>query len=101
MPEPAERAIWPPLPGLSSTLCTSVPVGMFSSGSALPALMSASTPDWTTGPSRPPAPHAGRREDVRLEAVRVVQQGDARRAVRVVLDRGDLGGHAVLRPLEV
>ena len=55
MPEPAERAIWPPLPGLSSTLWTSVPVGMFSSGSALPALMSAEAPDWTNEPTRSPA----------------------------------------------
>src|SRR5581483_4809425 len=42
-----------------------------------------------------------RREDVRLGAVRVVQEGDARRAVRVVFDRGHLRGHAVLAPLEV
>ena len=55
MPEPAERAIWPPLPGFSSTLCTSVPVGMFSSGSALPGLMSASEPEATTEPTRTPA----------------------------------------------
>src|SRR6476646_9459395 len=55
MPEPAERAIWPPLPGFSSTLWTSVPVGMFSSGSALPGLMSASAPDCTTDPARSPA----------------------------------------------
>src|SRR5207237_4908163 len=47
MPEPAERAIFAPWPGFSSTLCTSVPVGMFSSGSALPTLMSASGPDCT------------------------------------------------------
>src|SRR5579884_560057 len=46
-------------------------------------------------------PHAGRREDVALEAVRVVQQRDPGRAVRVVLDRGHLRGHPVLRPLEV
>src|SRR4051812_9988114 len=44
---------------------------------------------------------AGRREDVALEAVRVVQQRDARRAVRVVLDRGHLRRHAVLGALEV
>ena len=41
------------------------------------------------------------REDVALLAVRVVQQGDAGRAVRVVLDRRDLGRHAVLVALEV
>src|SRR5581483_8972045 len=51
-PEPAERAIFAPWPGFSSTLCTSVPVGMFSSGSALPTLMSASGPDSTLAPTR-------------------------------------------------
>jgi hypothetical protein len=41
------------------------------------------------------------RQDVRLLAVGVVQQCDAAGAVRVVLDGGDLGGHAVLDALEV
>src|SRR3954469_16309010 len=45
--------------------------------------------------------HAGRREDVALLAVRVVEQGDTRAAVRVVLDRRDLRRHAVLVPAEV
>src|SRR5690606_38332047 len=40
-------------------------------------------------------------EDVALLAVEVVQKGDAAGAVRVVLDRGDLGRHAVLGALEV
>src|SRR5215813_3448957 len=88
MPEPALRAIFPPCPGWSSTLWTSVPVGMFSSGSALPGLMSASGPDSTVDPTR-------------RRAGGVVQQGDPRRAVRVVLDRGDLRRNAVLHPLEV
>src|SRR4051812_46183804 len=34
--------------------------------------------------------HTGRSEDVSLEPVRIVQQRDARRAIRVVLDRSDL-----------
>src|SRR5690606_199612 len=42
-----------------------------------------------------------RPEDVALLAGRVVQQRDARRAVRVVLDRGDLRRHAVLVAAEV
>src|SRR4051812_7162821 len=42
-----------------------------------------------------------RSEDVALRAVGVVEQRDPRRAVRVVLDRGDLRGHAVLLALEV
>src|SRR5690606_14125663 len=37
-----------------------------------------------------------RGEDVRLLTVGVVEQRDAARAVRVVLDAGDLRGHAVL-----
>src|SRR4051794_32784218 len=45
---------------------------------------------------------AGRTDDVALLAVGVVEQGDARRAVGVVLDVGDLGRHTVLvRPTEV
>ena len=39
--EPAERAICAPLPGFSSMLWTTVPAGMFFSGSALPTRMSA------------------------------------------------------------
>ena len=42
-----------------------------------------------------------RAQDVGLGAVHVVEQGDAGGAVRVVLDRGDLGRHAVLATLEV
>ena len=42
-----------------------------------------------------------RREDIALLAVGVVQQSDARRAVRVVLDVRDLGRHAVLVALEI
>ena len=97
MPEPAERAIFAPWPGFSSTLWTSVPVGMFSSGSALPTL------DVGVGARldrRADAQLRGR-EDVRLRAVGVVEQRDARRPVRVVLDRGDLRRHAVLEALEV
>ena len=45
--------------------------------------------------------HALRGEDVGLGAVGVVEQRDVGGAVRVVLDRRDLGGHAVLGPLEV
>ena len=42
-----------------------------------------------------------RGEDVALLAIEVVQQRDATGAVRVVLDRRDLGRNAVLVPLEV
>src|SRR5260221_9504741 len=42
-----------------------------------------------------------RGEDVALLAVAVVDQGDARRAVGVVLDGGDLAGHVELVALEV
>ena len=44
---------------------------------------------------------AARSQDVGLLAVVVVEQRDAARAVRVVFDGGDLGGHAILDPLEV
>src|SRR5688572_26206333 len=45
--------------------------------------------------------HALRGEDVALLAVVVVQQQEAAVAVRVVLDRGHGGGHAVLGATEV
>ena len=51
---PAERAIWPPLPGLSSTLCTSVPSGISRSGSALPVRMSEPGPDTIVSPTASP-----------------------------------------------
>src|SRR3954451_1614000 len=44
---------------------------------------------------------AGRSQDVGLDAVGVVQQRDVRGPVRVVLDRGDLGGDPVPGALEV
>src|SRR6476469_5046922 len=46
-------------------------------------------------------PKTGRCEDVRLETVRVMQERNPRRAIRVVLDRRHLRGHAVLRAFEV
>src|ERR671929_182982 len=55
---------------------------------------------WMLAPAdRPSEPL--RREDVALHAVGVVQQRDVRRAVRVVLDRGDLRRDAVPATLEV
>src|SRR5581483_8654862 len=54
-----------------------------------------------TGLNDRPDAHAGRREDVALEAVRVMEKRDASRPVRVVLDRSDLRGNAVLGALEV
>src|SRR5271155_3712601 len=51
---------------------------------------------------RVPGGQALRADDVALLAVHVVEQRDPGRAVRVVLDIGDLGRHAVLvRPAEV
>ena len=83
---PAERPSWPPRPGVSSTLWTVVPVGMLASGRQLPGAMSARR----AGRHRVADADPRRREDVALLAVRVVEQRDVRRAVRVVLDRGDL-----------
>ncbi len=48
---PAARAIWPPLPGFSSTLCTIVPTGMLFSGIALPGFTSTRSPETTTSPA--------------------------------------------------
>ena len=78
-------------------LCTTVPTGMKRSGSALPGRISAPWPFWRMSPTC----RTLGGEDVALLAVVVVQQGDPARAVRVVLDRGDRGRHAVLVPPEV
>jgi hypothetical protein len=51
---PAERAICAPLPGSISMQCTVVPTGMLRSGSVLPALMGASTPDTSCAPALTP-----------------------------------------------
>ena len=48
---PAERTIWPPLPGLISTLWISVPRGMLAIGRQLPGLMSAVGPLITVSPT--------------------------------------------------
>ena len=88
MPVPAERPSWPPRPGCSSTLWTTVPTGMFASGRQLPTLISAPGPDMHHRADLQPR----RGEDVGLLAVDVVQQRDVGGAVGVVLDRGDLRG---------
>src|SRR5262249_158056 len=44
---------------------------------------------------------AGRAEDVTLFAIDVVQQSDAGTAIRIVLDRIDLGRHAVFVATEI
>ncbi len=94
---PAARPRRPPWPGISSTLWTMVPVGIWRSSRQLPGRMSEPGPDWTTVPT----PQALGGEDVALGAVRVVEQRDVGGAVGVVLDRRDLRRHAVLEPLEV
>ena len=71
---------------------STVPTGMLRSGRLLPGLMSAPGRTRRVSPCLQP----GRRDDVALLAVGVVQQRDARGAVRVVLDVRDLGRHAVL-----
>ena len=53
------------------------------------------------GHQRLPDLEAEGREDVALLAVRVVQQRDVRRAVRIVFDRRHARGHAELVALEV
>ena len=54
---PALRAIWPPLPTFSSTLCTIVPSGMFLSGSAFPGRMSTASPATIVSPTFRPSGH--------------------------------------------
>ena len=94
---PADRTIWPPLPGTSSMLWIVVPSGMFASGRALPTRASASGPD----DDHVTDLQAVRQEHVALLAVAVEEQADAGRPVRVVLDRREPGGHAELVALEV
>src|SRR6266850_101819 len=48
-----------------------------------------------------PDPDPERGDDVALLTVPVVEQGQARRAVRIVLDRGDARGDAVFLPPEI
>ena len=94
---PAARPRRPPWPGISSTLWTTVPVGIRLSGRALPGVMSAPSPDATSRADCEPL----RGEDVALLAVRVVDQRDVGAAVGVVLDRRHPGRDAVLGALEV
>ena len=54
-PAPALRASWPPLPGLSSTLCTIVPSGMWPSGRQLPGRMSTVSPEMMVSPTFSPS----------------------------------------------
>src|SRR4029079_4625922 len=85
MPAPAERPSWPPRPGWSSTLWTSVPTGISDSGIPLPTVLADRI---KRRRHRLPArdvragarlhghadAQAVRREDVALLAVGVVQQ---------------------------
>ncbi len=73
------------------------PTGMYLSLSELPGLMSA----WALETSSSPTAIFCGADDVALLAISVVQQRDVRRTVRIILDRGDLGGHARLVTLEV
>ena len=78
-------------------LWMTVPTGMFLIGRQLPILISAAGPDSISVADL----QAERREDVALLAVAVVDQRDAARAVRIVLDRRDLRRDGVLGALEV
>ncbi len=94
---PAERPSWPPRPGCSSTLWTTVPTGMFASGRQLPVVISALGAGHDHGADL----ESRRGQDVGLLAVHVVEQRDVGGPVGVVLDRGDLRRDAVLAALEV
>ncbi len=54
MAVPAARPMRPPWPGLSSTLWTTVPVGIEPSSSALPGRMSEPGPLWSIVPTVTP-----------------------------------------------
>ncbi len=54
MPLPADRAIFAPAPGFSSTAWTMVPTGMLANGSAFPGRMSAVGPDMIRSPTETP-----------------------------------------------
>ena len=94
---PALRAIWPPLPILSSTLCTKVPSGIERIVRAFPGLISR----LIAGDNQVADLEADRGKDIALLAVHIVQQGNARRTVRVVLDGRHLGRDLLLVTLEV
>jgi hypothetical protein len=88
-PAPAERASWPPLPILQLDVVDHRAERDVRSGSALPGVDRRLAGDHLVAHLSPSGP-----EDVALLAVGVVQQRDARRAVRVVLDRRDGAGDA-------
>ena len=67
------------------------------SGRALPGLMSAVSLEHDHVADF----EADRPQHVALVAIGVMHQGDARRAIRIVLDRRDLAGNAVFVALEV
>ena len=95
---PAERAILAPAPGFSSTACTTVPTGMFRSGSALPGRISAPAPDISMSPDpnalRAPGCSASRRRRSAAARSASVRFGSYSMCAT-------LAGHAVLVPAEV
>ena len=97
MPMPAERPSWPPRPGLQLDV---VDDGADRDAAQRQRVADGDV-DLRAGLDVHADPQAVRRQDVALLAVEVVQQRDVGGAVRVVLDRGDLGRHAVLGALEV
>ena len=81
-----ERTSLPPSPGRSSMLWMTVPSGIVESGKRVAGL----DVGLLAGLDHVADFEAGGREDVALLAVAVVEQRDARGAVRIVLDRRDL-----------
>ncbi len=79
---PAERAIWPPLPILVSTLWTMVPIGMLAERHRVAGL----DVDLVAGNDGIADGQALRRQDVGELAVRILDEGDERRPVRIVLE---------------
>ena len=94
---PALRANCAPLPGLSSMQCMTLPNGKLRRGIALPTLIGADDPERTVAPAfrpsgammYPPLP------------VLILDEGDVRRAIRVVLQSLNRCRYVVFRSFEV
>ena len=78
-------------------LWITVPTGMLASGRALPGRISTFLPEIRVSPTL----MSSGADDVALVAIHIEQQGNARRAVRVVLDGRDLGRDIQLIALEI
>ena len=94
---PAERAIWPPLPGFISILWMMVPTGMLAQRHGVAGL----DVDLLAGDDLVADLKALRRQDVGELAVLVFDQRDEGGAVGIVFEALDLRRHVELAALEI